>query len=406
MQTQTWNRIYEDVNLITLAPGHGWGVVRDGALAVSGDQISWVGRPQDLPSAIDGERVPCGGLWMTPGLIDCHTHLVYGGNRIGEFERRLGGDSYSGIAAEGGGILSTVRATRAASEELLYQSARKRLEYFIAEGVTTIEIKSGYGLDLETELKMLRVARRLGDTMPVDVAATFLGAHTVPPEYMQNREGYVALLCEEMIPRVARDGIADAVDCFCEDIAFTLEETEQVFEAARRHGLALKIHAEQLSDMGGAGLAARLGALSADHVEYVSRESVAAMAAAGTVAVLLPGAFYTLGETQRPPVQAFREAAVPMAIATDSNPGSSPVLSLRLMMNMACTLFALTPLEALQGVTVHAARALGFDDRGVLAPGKRADLALWDITEPAELAYAVGGNPCRRQIFSRATADV
>jgi len=395
-------RIYEDVNLITLAPDRGWGVVCDGALAVSGERITWVGRARDLPPEIEGERIGCDGLWMTPGLVDCHTHLIYGGNRIGEFERRLAGDSYADIAAEGSGILATVEATRRAGEESLYCSARKRLGHLLAEGVTTVEIKSGYGLDPEAELKMLRVARRLGETLSVDVAATFLGAHTLPPEYTEDRDGYLALLCEEMIPRIARDGLADAVDCFCETIAFTLEETERVFDAARRHGLALKIHAEQLSDMGGAGCAARWGALSADHLEYVSDESIAAMAAAETVAVLLPGAFYTLGETRRPPVQALRDAGVPIAVATDSNPGSSPVLSLRLMMNMACTLFALTPLEALQGVTVHAARALGLVDRGVLAPGLRADLALWDITEPAELAYTLGGNPCRGRIVSRA----
>ncbi|MDT8318921.1 MAG: imidazolonepropionase [Xanthomonadales bacterium] len=396
--------IYHDVNLITLSEPREWGAIRDGALVVRQGRIEWLGRQRDLPVRFEGERKSCHGAWMTPGLVDCHTHLVYGGNRIAEFERRLGGESYTDISSSGGGILSTVEATRSASEDVLYDAARKRLEYLIRDGVTTIEIKSGYGLDPESEMKMLRVARRLGRTLPVEVATTFLGAHTLPPEYANDRDGYVSLVCEDMIPAVAREGLADAVDCFCEKIAFSLDETRRVLEAARANRLALKLHAEQLSDMGGAALAARMGALSADHVEHVSDEAVKAMGRAGTVAVLLPGAFYTLGETKKPPIDAFRAAGVPMAVASDSNPGSSPVLSLRLMMNMACTLFALTPLEALEGVTKYAARALGLDDRGILAPGRRADLALWDITEPAELAYVTGGSLCLRQISATVPA--
>ena len=390
--------VYTDVNLITLAPEAGWGVIPDGAMVVSQGYINWVGRKNDLPKN-RGEPVSCNGLWMTPGLLDCHTHLIYGGNRISEFERRLNGESYADIAAAGGGIHSTVDATRKASEETLYQSARARLEYFLRDGVTTTEIKSGYGLDTETELKMLHVARRLGETLPIDVRATFLGAHSIPPEYARDRTGYIELLCDEMIPRVSAEGLADSVDCFCEHIAFTLDETRQILKAARNAGLAVKIHAEQLSRTGGTSLAATMGALSADHLEYVEEEDIEAMANAGTVAVLLPGAFYTLKETREPPIERFRAHGVPMAIASDSNPGSSPVLSLSQMMNMACTFFAMTPLEALQGVTVHAAKALNLRDRGMLAPGLRADFALWDITEPAELAYYVGGQLCKGRGF-------
>lgn len=394
--------VYQGAHLITLAHSTDWGVVRDGAVAVRAGRILWVGRLADLPACLDGERRSCDGLWMTPGLIDCHTHLVYGGDRIGEFERRLNGETYAAIAAQGGGILSTVRATRDADEEELYRSARRRLDHFIMDGVTTLEIKSGYGLNLESEIKMLKVARRLGEEAPVDITTTFLGAHGIPPEFAQDRAGYVSLICNEMIPAVARGGLATAVDCFCEHIAFSPQETHAVFDAARRHGLAIKIHAGQISDMGGAKLAAAMGALSADHLEYVSADAVEAMAAAGTVAVLLPGAFYALRETRRPPIEAFRAAGVPMAVASDCNPGSSPALSLRLMMNMACTLFGLTPLEALLGVTRHAARALGLTDRGALLPGLRADFALWDISEPAELAYAIGGSLCRQQISAGA----
>ncbi len=396
---KTADLAYTDVNLITLAPGRGWGVIRDGAMTVSGDRIKWVGRKSDLQHTRGQEPISCNGLWMTPGLVDCHTHLVYGGNRIGEFERRLAGESYADIAASGGGIQATVEATRKADEESLYRSARARLEHFLRDGVTTIEIKSGYGLDIETEMKMLRVIRRLRETLPIDVRGTFLGAHSIPPEYASERAGYIALLCNEMIPLVAAEGLADAVDCFCEHMAFTLDETRRILEAAQAAGLATKVHAEQLSRTGGASLAAEIGALSADHLEYVNESDIAAMASAGTVAVLLPGAFYTLRETRTPPIETFRALGVPMAIASDSNPGSSPVLSLRQMMNMACAVFAMTPLEALQGVTVHAAKALNLHDRGILAAGMRADFALWDITAPAELAYFIGGQLCRERGF-------
>lgn len=395
MTSTSWSCVFRDVNLITLAGGpNEWGVIRDAALAVSGDHIAWVGKASDLPANHKAEEISCRGAWMTPGLVDCHTHLVYGGNRITEFERRLNGATYAEIAASGGGILSTVKATRAASENELYQSAARRLKQFLADGVTTLEIKSGYGLDFETEMKMLRVARSLGATHPVDIVTTFLGAHALPPEYSADRAGYIRLICDEMIPAVARDGLADAVDCFCEKIAFSPAETAQVFEAAQKHGLRVKLHADQISDSDGGALAAKWRALSADHLEYTSTAGVQAMAAAGTVAVLLPGAYYALRETKLPPVSDMRAAGVPIAIASDCNPGSSPVLSLRLMMSMACTLFNLTPLEALQGVTLHAARALALHDRGKLAAGLRADLALWDITEPAELAYAIGGQLC------------
>lgn len=396
---KTADLAYTDVNLITLAPGKGWGIIRDGAMTVSGKRIKWVGRKSELQNDRGQEPISCAGLWMTPGLVDCHTHLVYGGNRVGEFERRLTGESYADIAASGGGIRATVEATRKADEDSLYASAAARLEHFIQDGVTTIEIKSGYGLDMQTELKMLRVARRLNETRPISVRATFLGAHLIPPEYATERAGYVELLCNDMIPRIAAEGLADAVDCFCEHIAFTLDESRRILKAAESAGLAIKIHAEQLSHTGGARLAADMGALSADHLEYVGEEDIAAMASAGTVAVLLPGAFYTLRETRTPPIERFRTLGVPMAIASDSNPGSSPVLSLRQMMNMACTVFAMTPLEALQGVTIHAAKALDLHDRGILAPGMRADFALWDITEAAELAYFVGGQLCKGRGF-------
>mgnify|MGYP005856493885 CR=1 FL=1 len=398
--SKRWDRIYTNVNLVTL-DGLDWGVVRDGALAVGEGQIRWVGRRKDLQSVSSVVEEDCGGRWMTPGLIDCHTHLIYGGNRVGEYEQRLNGESYEAIAKSGGGILSTVRATRDATEEELYESASRRLGHFIRDGVTTIEIKSGYGLDLEAELKMLRVARNLADRAPVDVVPTFLGAHALPPEYGDDRSGYVRLICEEMIPRVAQEKLACAVDCFNESIGFTGEETARIFDAAVENGLRVKLHADQLSDSSGAALAARYDALSADHVEYTSSDSVKAMARAGTVAVLLPGAYYALNETRRPPIEAFREYGVPMAVASDSNPGSSPVLSPRLMMNMACTLFALTPLEALQGMTVNAAQALGLNDRGRLAAGLRADLAIWDISEPAELAYLIGGQICHERICAQ-----
>jgi imidazolonepropionase len=393
-----WDELWIDVDLATMAPGtEAYGAIRGGALAIAGETIAWVGRRDALPGEPE-DLAPVvrsgGGRWMTPGLIDCHTHLVFGGERSREFELRLGGASYEEIARAGGGIVSTVAATRAADEETLVASAARRLGGFLAEGVTTIEIKSGYGLDLDTELKMLRAARRLGDIRPVDVRTSFLGAHALPPDYAGRRSAYLDLVCHDMIPAMAASGLADAVDGFCEGIAFTPAEIRRVFAAATAHGLRVKLHADQLSDNGGGALAAEFGALSADHLEWLSTEGVAAMAAAGTVAVLLPGAHYFLRETRRPPIGALRAAGVGVAIASNCNPGSSPALSLLLMLSMACALFRLTPEEALAGVTREAARALGLPDRGRLTAGLRADLVLWDIAHPAELAYWFGGNPC------------
>jgi imidazolonepropionase len=393
-----WDTLWVNARLVTMRIGGApYGVIEDGAVAVTGERIEFAGPRGELPSPpaqCAARVIDCEGRWITPGLIDCHTHLVFGGDRAAEFELRLNGATYEDIARAGGGIRSTVRATRAATEDELAASAARRLQTLMAQGVTTIEIKSGYGLDLANEAKMLRVARRLGEMLPVDVRTTFLGAHAVPPEYEGRQPEYVKLVCEEMIPAIAGQGLADAVDAFCEKIAFTPAETESVFAAARRHGLPVKLHAEQLSDQGGAALAARHRALSADHLEYVSDEGIAAMAEAGTVAVLLPGAFYFLRETKLPPVDKFQRAGVPIAIASDCNPGSSPALSLPLMLNMACTLFRLPPERALAGVTHHAARALGLPDRGRLEPGLRADFALWDISRPADLCYWIGGAPC------------
>jgi imidazolonepropionase len=373
----------------------GYGLIRDAAVLIETGRIAWVGPRAEAPA---GPAVDCGGRLLTPGLVDCHTHLVYGGNRANEFELRLTGVPYAEIAKAGGGIAATVRATRRETEAALASSALIRLDTLLGEGVTTIEIKSGYGLDVETELKMLRVARRLGRERPVEVRTTFLGAHTIPPDYADRRADYVRLVCDAAMPAAATDGLADAVDAFCEGIAFTVAETEQVFAAARRLGLPVKLHAEQLSNLGGAKLAARFGALSVDHIEYLDADGVDAIAAAGTVAVLLPGAFYYLREKQLPPVAMLRSKNVPIAIATDLNPGSSPVQSLLATMNMACVLFGLTPEEALLGVTANAARALGLSDRGRIAAGLRADLALWDAERPGDLAYPLGFNPLRAVI--------
>jgi imidazolonepropionase len=398
MMAPPWDELWIDLDLATLEPGGlPYGAIRDGALAIRGEAIAWVGRRAELPAppaALARVVRSGGGRWMTPGLIDCHTHLVFGGERSREFELRLQGAGYEAIARAGGGIAASVAATRAADDAALVASAARRLAGFLAEGVTTVEIKSGYGLNLETELKMLRAARRLGEILPVDVVTSFLGAHAVPPEFAGNRAGYVELLATEMIPQVAASGLADAVDAFCEGIAFTAEETRRIFTAAQAHGLPVKLHADQLSDSGGAALAAEFAALSADHLECAHAAGIAAMAASGTVAVLLPGANYFLHETRRPPVETLRAEGVGIAVASNCNPGSSPALSLLLMLSMACTLFRLTPEEALAGVTREAARALGLTDRGRLAPGLRADLALWDIAEPAELAYWFGHNPC------------
>jgi imidazolonepropionase len=383
--------LYANARVATLADGYG--IIDDGAVAVRAGRITWVGPRAEAPPA--SVTHDCGGLWLTPGLVDCHTHVVHAGNRSDEWEARLNGATYEDIARAGGGIMSTVRATRAASDDELFDASLPRIRALLAEGVTTLEIKSGYGLDLETEAKMLRVARRVGEVLPVTVRTTFLGAHALPPEYAGRADDYIGMLCDEMLPALAAQGLVDAVDAFCERIGFSHDQTARVFDVARRLGLPVKLHAEQLSDQGGAALVARYGGLSADHLEWLSEEGVAALARAGTVAVLLPGAYYFLRETRMPPLAALRAAGVPMAVATDCNPGTSPLTSLLLAMNMACTLWRLTPLEALRGITVHAARALGLPDTGTLAAGQRADFALWDIARPADLAYAIGANPCR-----------
>lgn len=380
-----------------------YGLISKGAIAVQDGKIVWVGETQDIQDAVDTNQVKtldCQGRLVTPGLIDCHTHLVYGGDRTKEFELRLNGATYSEIAAAGGGIVSTVAATRASTEDELFDSAKNRLATFMAEGVTTVEIKSGYGLDLDNELKMLSVARKLGEQLPINVTTTFLGAHTTPPEYKDNSDAYIDLVCDQMIPAVAAKGLADSVDAFCENIAFSAQQVQRVFQAAQKHGLAIKLHAEQLSDQKGAVLAASMGAQSVDHIEFLNEVDVAAVKASGTIAVLLPGAFYFLRETQLPPIPALRQHKVPMAIASDSNPGSSPVSSLLLMLSMACTLFKLTPAEALASVTRNAAKALGLDHQiGTLEVGKHADMVLWNTTDPAALSYRIGDNPCQTVMF-------
>lgn len=383
--------LFSNLKLATMTDGQPYGLIEDGAVLVEKGQIAWAGDRKDAPSDM---FVDCGGRLLTPGLIDCHTHLVYGGNRAHEFELRLNGASYADIAKAGGGILSTVRATRAASDEQLIKSAATRLENLLTEGVTTVEIKSGYGLDIDTELKMLRTARRLGTLYPVDIVASYLGAHAFPPEYREDHAGYVDLVCNDALPAVSREKLADAVDGFCEGIAFSVTEMGRIFAVAKKLGLPIKLHAEQLSNLGGAKLAARYGALSVDHIEYLDEDGVAAIARSGTVAVLLPGAFYYLKEKQHPPVAALRAHKVPIAVATDLNPGSSPVHSLLTTMNMACVLFGLTPEEALRGVTVNAARALGCKDRGVIARGMKADFVLWNAERPGDLSYPLGFNPC------------
>ena len=392
-----WDVLFTNVHLATMDGGYG--DIRDAAIAVKDGRIAWLGPRAALPADARATATHDGqGNWLTPGLIDCHTHIVHAGNRSDEFEARLNGATYEDIARAGGGIMSTVRATRAASEDELLAQSLPRVRSLLAEGVTTIEIKSGYGLTLESEAKMLRVARRIGrdesGKFPVVVATTFLGAHALPPEFAGRADDYIAEVCA-MIAPLAQEGLVDAVDAFCERIGFSHEQTERVFQAARAHGLPVKLHAEQLSDQRGAQLVARYGGLSADHLEHLTGDGIAAMASAGTVAVLLPGAYYFLRDTTPPPVAALRAAGVPMAVATDCNPGTSPMTSLLLAMNMACTLWRLTPLEALAGCTSHAARALGRQaDIGTLAAGKRADFALWRIARPADLSYAIGMNPC------------
>ncbi len=397
-----WDALWLNAHLATMAPDlvddGGYGAVLDGAVGVRDRRIAWVGRRADLsaaPEELARSVHDCGGRWITPGLIDCHTHLVYGGDRANEFALRLKGATYEEIARAGGGILSTVAATRAADAETLFQSARTRFDALRREGVTTVEIKSGYGLDLETERRMLQVAGRLGERLGVRVRRTFLGAHALPPEYKGDADGYLDLVCRQVMPHIAAEGLVDAVDAFGEKIAFSPKQVARVFEAAAELRLPVRLHADQLTDQNGGGLAAAYDALSADHLEFTSEKSVEAMAEAGTVAVLLPGAFYFLRETKLPPVDLFRRHGVPIAIATDCNPGSAPVTSLLLMLNMACTLFRLTPEEALAGVTRNAAAALGLEDEcGRLAPGLAADFVLWDIAVPAELSYRIGFNPC------------
>jgi imidazolonepropionase len=400
-----WDSLWRNVHLATMC--NGYGEIRDAAIAVKDGKISWLGAQADLPASYHAQSQHDGkGAWLTPGLIDCHTHLVYAGNRSDEFEARLNGVAYEEIARQGGGILSTVRATRAASEDALMLASLPRLRHFFAEGVTTLEIKSGYGLDLATEARILRVARQIEQDFPVRVKTTFLGAHALPLEYKGKADDYIELVCEEMLPALVAEGLVDAVDVFCEKIGFSPAQTERVFNAAQAFGLPVKLHAEQLSDQGGAALTAQYKGLSADHLEYLSDAGIAAMALHGTVAVLLPGAFYFLRETKLPPVDALRNAGVTIAIATDCNPGTSPMTSLLLTMNMACTLFRMTPLEALQGVTCHAAKALGLQDQiGTLEIGKQADFAMWAIDRPADLAYHIAANPCIATVFSGKVRD-
>jgi imidazolonepropionase len=390
-----WDALWTNAKVATLRGGR-YAALVPGAVAAQAGKIVWVGAAADLSGRPDAREVhDLRGQWITPGLIDCHTHLVYAGTRAHEFEQRLQGATYEEIARAGGGIVATVSATREASEAELVDTASRRLKHLLDEGVTTIEIKSGYGLRTDTELKQLRVARLLGAAAPVTVRTTFLGAHAVPLEYKGRADEYLDLVCDEMLPAAASAGLADAVDAFCEGIGFSPEQTSRVFEHARALGLPVKLHADQLSDLGGAALAARFDALSADHLEYTSEAGVRTMAGAGTVAVLLPGAFYFLRETKLPPVQLFRDHRVPIAVSTDCNPGSSPLTSILLTLNLACTLFRLTPEEALAGVTCHAARALGMAaTHGTIEVGKACDLAIWDVGEPAELAYAMGANPC------------
>ena len=392
--------LWRNARLATLEGDTAWGLVERGALIARAETLEWVGHEADLPRGLAVEaEYDLGGMLATPGLVDCHTHLVYAGHRAREFELRLQGASYEEIARSGGGIRATVTATRAADDGALFEAARRRALALMAEGVTTLEIKSGYGLSLAHEARLLRVARRLGQELPLSVRTTYLAAHALPPEYDGRADEYIDAACA-WLPALHAEGLVDAVDAFCDRVGFTPAQTRRMFAAARALGLPVKLHAEQLSDQGGAQLAAEFGALSCDHLEHLSDAGISAMARAGTVAVLLPGAFYFLRETKLPPVERLRAAGAPMAVATDHNPGSSPTLSPLLMLNMACTLFRLTPEEALRGMTVHGARALGLADRGRLAAGQRADFAVWDLEQPSELAYRLGGNPCRRVVVA------
>ncbi|AHD16806.1 imidazolonepropionase [Pseudomonas sp. FGI182] len=390
--------VWQHCHVATMAEGR-YSAIEDAAIVTNAGLIEWIGPRVELASVDAEHTVDLGGAWVTPGLIDCHTHAVFGGNRSGEFEQRLQGVSYAEIAAQGGGIASTVRATRAASEDELFASARQRVQALMRDGVTTIEVKSGYGLDLANERKMLRVARRLADELPLAVRATCLAAHALPPEYVGRADDYIAHICDEMLPALAAEGLVDAVDAFCEHLAFSPAQVERLFIKARELGLPVKLHAEQLSSLHGSSLAARYQALSADHLEFMTEQDAIAMAKAGTVAVLLPGAFYFLRETQLPPMDALRRHGVKIALASDLNPGTSPGLSLRLMLNMGCTCFRMTPEEALAGVTVHAATALGLgDSHGSLEVGKVADFVAWQIERPADLAYWLGGDLPKRVV--------
>jgi len=396
--SRRFETLWHNANLAAMTPsGAQYGAIAGGALGARDGAIAWIGAESELgeePSRLADRAVDCGGRWITPGFIDPHTHVVFGGDRVADFERRVAGESYVAAAGGGSGIAHTVAATRAADEETLYRAAAQRLRTMIANGTTTVEIKSGYGLDVETELRLLRVARRLGRELGITVRTTYLGAHVVPLDYAGRRDEYLALVCEQMLPRVAREGLADAVDVFCDTIAFSPAESARVLDAARRAGLAVKVHADQIADTGAAALAARAGALSADHLEHTGESGIAALAASGTVAVLLPGAYYYLRESVKPPVDALRAHGVPIALATDCNPGTSPVLTLPTVLNMACVLFGLTPEESVAGVTRNAARALGLVDRGELRLGMRCDLALWDVASAPELCYWLGASRC------------
>ena len=398
----TFSTLYNNAKIATMTKDKPYGLIENGAVVISAGLIQWVGLEKYLPeefSSLPGKNLE--GRLLTPALIDCHTHLVYGGSRATEFELRLKGASYEEISRSGGGILSTVKATRTATEEELFTQSLPRFNALLAEGIGTVEIKSGYGLDLETEIKMLRVARKLGQERNVRVKTTFLGVHAIPPEFTSNADAYIDYVCKDVLPAVHADNLADAVDGFCENIAFSTKQISRVFDKARALGLPLKLHAEQLSNLGGAALAANYGALSADHLEYLDEAGVQAMAKSGTVAVLLPGAFYTLRETQFPPLKALHQAGVPIAIATDCNPGSSPMTSILLCVNMACTLFRMTPEEALSGVTRVAAQALGVGSEvGTIEVGKKAELALWNVDQPAELAYRIGDNPLEKMLVN------
>jgi imidazolonepropionase len=392
------DRVWTDARLATM-DGAGLGIVEHGAVAALDGAIVYAGPAEAMPALDAVERIACDGRWITPGLIDCHTHLVYAGSRAQEFEQRLAGATYEEVAKAGGGVVASVRATRAASEAELVAASLPRLDALLAEGVTTVEIKSGYGLSTESELRLLSAARRLADHRRVDIVTTFLGAHALPTEANGDKEAYIRLVCEEMIPAVAEAKLADAVDGFCEGIGFSPEQIGRVFDAARKHGLPMKLHADQLSNLHGARLAAEAGALSADHLEYTDEDGAIAMARAGTVAVLLPGAFYFIRETKTPPLDLFRRHGATIALATDCNPGTSPLTSLLLTMNMAATLFRMTVDECLLAITRHAAAALGRTDIGVLRQGARCDLAIWDIERPADLVYRMGFNPLHRRVW-------